>query len=496
MKCTWKNTLAALLFGGFMASPALGQPIGGTQPPTKNTPDKNAGQSKIEPPVTSSTDSARPGEPEKDPLVDAATKLFQEQKEEEAYKKLVEAASKNDKLPPARLMLHRMYMSAGRAVDARRAIELASVENPDHPDIYITFGMQALQQARLTDAMLQFERALRTMDDTKRWNDTQRKSVTLACLSGLANTAEARQQYDVARKHYEAILKLDFPKKQLAGFRASLGRALFMMDKREDALKEMQAAYADEPDMDPAGVLMAKLYTGKTMQERDPVKQKELIAKTKEWYEYALKTDPKNYKAHIGYAVWLFDFCYQDKSFMALSEEELKEAAKLDPKKYDNKVLRGLQLRWQGNFEAAEQEFEASLKEKSDDFYTINQLILALVEQKGNPAKMQRAMQLATQSIRAFGNRIPEASATYGWVMFKNNRPEDAEKALLTSLQSGQYTPDGLYYYAQLLRNQGKLTEAGQALKGACDQPGRFMYRKEAMVDLGQLTGGKPAGSP
>ena len=31
--------------------------------------------------------------------------------------------------------------------------------------------MQALQQARLTDAWLQFERALLTIQDTKRWND-------------------------------------------------------------------------------------------------------------------------------------------------------------------------------------------------------------------------------------------------------------------------------------------------------------------------------------
>lgn len=496
MRRIWIFTALAVLSGTLVAAPCMAQAIGGgAQPPTKNNSGTNAAQPPTKTESSGTAGAKKDGEADKDPLVDAAAALFKEGKEEEAYKKLQEAASKNDKLPPARLMMHRMYLSAGRAVDARRAIEQAAVENPDHPDIYITFAMQALQQARLTDAWLQFERAMKTVEDTKRWNDSQRKSVTLACLSGLAQTAEARQQWEIAKKNYEAVLKLDFPKSQLAGFRASLGRMLFMMDKREDALKELQQAYTDEPEMEPAGVMMAKMYTSKAMQERDLAKQKELIAKAKEWYEYAIKSDAKSYKAHIAYAVWLFDMNYLDKSYLALSEEELKEAIKLDPKKYDSKMLRGLMYRWTGNYEAAEQEFESAWKEKPDDFFSQNQLVLALIEQKGNPAKMQRAVQLATENVRTHGQRIPEASATYGWVMFKNNRLDDAERALQVTLQSGQYNADTLYYLSQVYRYRSKLTEAGQAVKLACEQPGRFMYRKEATIENEQLNGNRPVTS-
>ena len=53
---------------------------------------------------------------------------------------------------------------------------------------------------------------------------------------------------------------------------------------------------------------------------------RELVAKAKEWFEYALKSDPKSYKAHIGYAIWLFDMCYMDRAFYQLAEEELVEA--------------------------------------------------------------------------------------------------------------------------------------------------------------------------
>jgi len=496
MRSIWIYATLAGLCCALTASPSMAQPIGNpAQPPGKNTPGKDQTPGKTGTANPTTTDTKKEGDAEKDPIVDEAAKLFQAAKEEEAYKKLQEAVAKNPNLPPARLMMHRMYLAAGRAVDARRALELAAVENPDHPDIYITFAMQALQQARLTDAWLEFERGLLTIQDTKRWNESQRKSVMLACYSGLAQTAEARQQYEVARKNYEAVLKLDFPKNQLAGFRNALGRMLFMLDKKEEALKELQQSYTDEPEGDPAGVAMAKLYTNKAMQEKDLAKQKELVAKAKEWFEYALKTDPKSFKAHIGYAIWLFDMAYIDKAFYQLSEEELKESIKLDPKKFDNKILRGLMYRWTGNYEGAEQEFEAAWKEnldKPDNFFAQNQLALALVEQKGNPAKMQRAVQLATENVQKYGSRYPESSATYGWVMFKNNRLDDAEKALQVTFQSGQFNADALYYLSQVYRYRGKLTEAAEALKLACAQPGRFMYRKEATLDLEQLNGNKP----
>ncbi|MFO0812441.1 MAG: hypothetical protein U0796_04450 [Gemmatales bacterium] len=501
MRSFWTYAALAGLCGALATSPSLAQPIGSNpplpgkqQPPASDTGSSAAQPPKTGTPTTPSTQGKDPAD--KDPIVDEAAKLFNEGKDEDAYKKLLEAVSKNDKLPPARLMLYRMYMSKNRAADARRAIEQNAVENPDHPDTYITFAMLALSQARYTDAWLQFQRGLQTLEGPKKWSDQQRKSIALACHSGLAQTAESRLQYDVAKKHFEEVLKLDFPKKDLAGFRASLGRVLFQLDKREEALKELQAAYVDAPELEPPGVLMAKMYTAKAMQEKDKAKQRELVAKSKEWFEYALKTDPKSYKAHISYAVWLFDMCYLDKAYFPLAEEELKEAIKLDPKAYDNKILRGMMYRWQGNYEGAEAEFESAWREKQEDFYSQNQLVLALVEQKGNPAKMQRAVQLATENAQKFGGRVPEASATYAYVMFKNNRLDDAEKALQMSFQSGQYTADTLYYFALVNRYRGKLTEAAEALKLAVSQPGRFMFRKEATIDLEQLSGNRAPTAP
>src|SRR6185503_9948277 len=112
---------------------------------------------------------------------------------------------KNPNLPPARLMLHRMFMQAGNFPKARQALERAAVEAPDHPDIYITFASYALTDSRLTDAVLQYEKALSVVRDGKRWNETQQKNVRLAALSGLARVAENRQLWDEAKRHLDEI---------------------------------------------------------------------------------------------------------------------------------------------------------------------------------------------------------------------------------------------------------------------------------------------------
>jgi tetratricopeptide (TPR) repeat protein len=494
MTRSFRRAVMALVPATLLCSPlTFAQPVGGGTPPKPTNQPPATGAPGATPPATqppaATQGSAQtpPAKDEgKDPTVDAAAALFKEGKEEEAYKKLQEAVSKNQNLPPARLMLHRMYLQIGKFPQARQSIERAAVETPDHPDIYITLGGYALNDQRLTDAVLQYQQALEVIKDPKRWNESQQKNVRLAALSGLARASEARGQWEQAKKHLDDILKLDFTKGQLAGFRAQLGRIYFMMDNRDQALKELEQAYGDEPAMEPPGVTMGRLFTGKANGERDFTKQKPLFDKAKEWYEYAIKKDVKSFKAHMAFAIWLFDMSYLDKSYLGLAEDELKEAARLDPKAVDVRVLRGLMHRWVGNHPGAETEFESLHKEFPNDFNYLNQYVLAMLEQK-DQGKQQRALDMILEFNRRNAGRVPEAAATLGWALFKNNRLDDAENALRSSFQGGQTNSDTIYYYSQILRYRGQLDKAVELLKAATQSPGRFMYRKEAEKDLAQL---------
>ncbi len=473
------------------------QPVGGGVP--QKTPDKTQAGTGTTPPAAA-TDSpgastAAPGtsKENKDPLVDAAFDTFKAGKEEEAYKQLLEAAKKNTNLPPPRLMMHRMYMAVNKIPQGRQAIEQAAVEHADHPDIYITFATYALNEARFTDAMLQFEKALSKVQDKTKWNDNQRKNVSLACHSGMSRAAQGRQQWELSKTHLEEALKLDFPKAQLAGFRQELGRVFFMLNKLDDASKTLEQAEKDEPAIDPTGVTMGRLYSTKAAREPKE-KQKELFDKAKEWFEYAIKKDPKNFKARISYCVWLFDMDYSDRTYFERAKEELEEAAKLNPKNVDVRLMRGLIHRRTGNFEAAEAEFDSVRQEQPNDFNSTNQLILSLVEQSTNPAKQQRAMQLAEDNYKRHVMRNPEAAATFGWVKLKNTSLDEAERYLSQALQTGQVNADTLYYFAKLLQFRSQLDRAAEILKVAVNSPGRFMYRKDAVQTLDQLSGKAPPG--
>lgn len=474
------------------------QPVGGAIPP--QAPAAAPAKTPAAPPQDNP--AATTGNKEtKDENVEKAFLTLKEGKEDEAIKQLKDAGQKNTNLPPLRLMLHRMYLQMGKIPQARQALEQAAVESGDHPDIYVTFGEYALRDARFTDAFLQFHKAMEVVGDAKKWNENQRKNVLLVCYSGLSRAAQGRNQWDQSKKFLDLALKLDFPKNQLALLHQEMGKVDFMLERPEDALAELTHAQQDEPNLDPPGVLMARLYTQKAGRETSngkseaAARQKELLAKAKEWLDYAIKKDPKSFKAHLNLAVWLFDYAYLDKANLARCQEELDEAGKLDPKNDDIHLLRGLIQRWQGNYDGAEMEFEAVHTAKPADFAPTNQLALALADQS-TPIKQQRALQLAEQNYKAYAGRVPEVSATLGWILLRNGRAEDAEKLIGQAMQSGQVSADMLYYFAKVLQNKGQLDRAAELLKAAVNSPGRFMYRREATLMYEQISGKPTSTTP
>ncbi len=65
---------------------------------------------------------------------------------------LERARKKNNKLPPAEVLLARMWLAAGQLSNARGELETAVRMYPNDPDAYLTFGEMALADRRVTDA--------------------------------------------------------------------------------------------------------------------------------------------------------------------------------------------------------------------------------------------------------------------------------------------------------------------------------------------------------
>src|SRR5262245_32593058 len=111
-----------------------------------------------EPIVPSLTLAPEVGRTEKTPArideLDRALESFRRREYDQTLDLLEAATKKHATLPPARLMLARLFLSNNQVRQGRAALEQVVVEHPEYPGIYTCFGTLALTESRLTDAAL------------------------------------------------------------------------------------------------------------------------------------------------------------------------------------------------------------------------------------------------------------------------------------------------------------------------------------------------------
>lgn len=414
-------------------------------------------------PAPTATAPLNPTPPEgesgpKDPLVDEAIELFKKGEVQKTLDKLEEAAKKNDKLPPAKIMLARMFGNAGQGAQARAIFEQAAMENPDHPDVFLTFGNMALAENRFADAELWFKEGLASMNRMK-WTPEQQRNIKMNCLNGAAQVAERRAQWELARDRLKEMLAME-PKNGI--IRNRYAQALFMLEKRDEAANEMEQAAKDEPKLPPFSVSVAQLY----MRIRNK-------PKAEEWFNYGIKLDPKSLPTKIAYASFLMD---EDKLDQA--SRLLNEVVTQDPKSLEGRLLLAMVGRLKKDYDSAEKYLKVLLAEKPDDVGLKNQLALVLIN-SNDAQKKQQAGEMAEANLKA-QPRNAEIASTYAWVLFKMGRKEESEKLFQQIFQLGNVTADTAYFYAHLLAERGKLDDAKRLLQSSLDSQGRFFNRAEA----------------
>lgn len=379
---------------------------------------------------------------------------------EEAFRLLLEAVKKNPALPPARLMYARMLVSMNQAAPGRANLELAAAEEPEHPEIYLTFAKLSLSEGRISDAVLNCTKALE-LSQSPRWTADQKKNYQREARQALANAYEARKDWPAARAQLFAWLELE-PRNGLV--RQRLARALFYMNKPDEALTELAAAVKDDPALDPPAVSMGRLWASK--QE---------FKKAQEQFDAAVKKESGNYKVHLAYADFLLS-----KGDVDAAKIHAEAAAKIDPKAREVRSVLGLVARHTRDYKEAMRLFQDILNETPADQFASNQLALVLADQSDESAR-RKALQFAEMNARQYP-RSAEAMATLGYVCYRTGNLDNAQKALQASISGGQASSDTAYYLALLLNDRKEYEEAKRLLKGALDSPGGFVFRKDAQA--------------
>jgi tetratricopeptide (TPR) repeat protein len=390
-------------------------------------------------------------------------------KGDEAYKLLQEAVKKKPDLPPARLMLARLMLRVNELQQqAHATLELAAAENPDHPQIYLSFGQLALAQGRVSDTILNCEKAL-ALSAADRWTKEQKDEVRARAREGLAAAYENRRDWAAARTQLSALLESE-PKN--GNLRSRLAQALFFLDKPDDAFQELSQAVKDDPtSLNPPTVSMAKFWTMKGDSKM-----------AREWLDKAIKAEGENPRVHLAYADWLLQQNEVDQSKI-----HVEAALKKKPDDVELKKLQGLIARIQKDLALAEKIFLGISNAAPGDFFASNQLALVLADQN-DEGQQSRALQIAEGNAKRY-ERSAEAVATFGYVLYRNRRVDDALKVLDAMIKGtgGQMSPDTAYYIALCLKDKDKADDAKKILKGASEAKGLFVYKKEAKDLLDKL---------
>ncbi|MFW6125151.1 MAG: tetratricopeptide repeat protein [Pirellulales bacterium] len=406
-----------------------------------------------------------PPTPAGDAEIDRAIAAFQQRDYPDALKALVSAKQRNDEVPPGRLALARLFIATKQSGPGRTMLEHAAADAPDYPGVYVLLGSISLREGRVTDAMLALERAS-ALIESGQWGDRAERYFLMESHAGLAAVAEARQDWTSAEHHLSELLKYD-PDNGTA--RQRLARALFALERHTAAYDELQIADKDDPSVDPAAITMGWLYerTGD-------------LDKANEWMEYAVRTNPDDARVHLGYATWLLR---RDRPEDAKSHAQA--AKRLDAENREVKLLLGVIARYLKNYDEAEKIFQEVHQDEPGDFRVSNLLALVLAEQD-DPQKRNRALQLAEVNARQYP-RSAEALATLGWVHYRLNQAEQAEKYLQAAMTGRSVSSETAYYMAHLLADRGQLEDAKQLLDSAVESSGVFIYRRDAKEWLDRI---------
>jgi len=399
-------------------------------------------------------------------VVDAVT-AFKDRDFDGALKLLKEAVKKHADLPPAQVIMAQLFSQVRQAAGMRSSLERAVIDAPDDPEAYVILGDFALRGRRVTEADLLYAKAAAL---TKGFTGSAKRKKILEprIYGGLAAVAEARQDWSTAQKYLNDWLKID-PKSAVAMQR--LGRALFQQKKANEAYEQLKAAAAADPEnvLTPAARL-AQFYEQAGDHEA-----------AKKWMTYALQSAPKKLRTRLVAAQW------------ALETDQLKEAQtqaaaamQIDPKSLEAKVLRGVIALFQKDYQAAESYFEAAHLQSPGNFAASNNLALALVEQN-DESKKRRALEYAQSNARQYP-RVVEAGSTYGWVLYKLDRLDEAERVLRQTATSGNLSADTAYYIAQVSADRGRKEEAKQLLESALKSKRPFSKREEAQALLKKVS--------
>jgi tetratricopeptide (TPR) repeat protein len=417
------------------------------------------------------------------PEVSQAIIRFQHGDAESAEAILEKAKNRYKMLPPAEVMLAKLFSMSNiqnQAANVRAQLEKCVRLHPDDPEAYIIIATQALREGRLTEAAVTFAQG-KAVATKFTENKKRQKEFLSASESGMAAVAEARQNWDEARAHLEAWLAVD-PKSAVAHNR--LARAVFQADKTDDKKAGARAAYAElksaveaDPKSMSPDIGLALLYE-EAGKHRDDQTHEDAVT----FIHRAVTNLPADPDTRLATLIRAADWAINTDQ-----PNEAKEyadmALKAQPDSAEAKVLRAVAARLLRDNVTAEKYLAEVYQMYPTNFAASNQYAQVLAEQSADKKKQDKALAIAQINAKLYGQggaQAAECAATLGWVLYQKGEINQADQVMRELEKANAQTPDSLYYKAKILEAAGQPDNAVRYLKAALTLSKAFVHHREA----------------
>lgn len=386
---------------------------------------------------------------------------------------LKEVTAQNPELPPAGVLLGKMFAAAKNTAAARNAIENAVTDSPNDPEAFVIFADTAVQQRRWTDAELNYRRAYALVEQYSA-NPKRKKNLTISALNGLAAVSEFRKDWKGAEGYLTKLKELAPDNIQAL---TRLGRSYFQQggDGEKKAYSLFNDIWlANKLQVPRKEINMGRLYEANG---RD----------ASSLYQRALERDPQTLATQLAVAKWAIDTGKLD-----IATRCSAAASKLAPSDFQTRQLEGILALYNQDYAGAERIYRIANQLQPSNNATMASMAVSLIEQS-DEGKRRQALEYATMNLRLLNDRSQQsgrdAAVTMAWVLYRLGNVVQAERTLRDALAGGGVGFDSAYFAAQILSERGQAEASIQLLKPALATKRLFPSRKAAEALLAKLGG-------
>ncbi len=391
-------------------------------------------------------------------LAQDALDLFKSRDFEGSLKLWREACKKNPDLPPAQLIMAQLYLQAGMLNEGKDALKKTIDEAPSDPESYLFLARVNLGEKKVDEAKANLKKAEELLASYKK-NAKRKEVLQSLLLADHVNFAIAQKDWPAAVQTLETMVKAN-PKNVDAW--QKMGFCLFQQDKIDDALAKLREINKVAPAAPVAEAILSDFYD-----KAGDVKN------SQKWIDEAVKTAPDNLRTRMmaGYhALYAGQF--------EAARQQAIAAGKIDQKSLDAKLLQALIATYERNYLIAELLYNEALKQSPDNWMVMNNLAMVLIEQE-DPAKKQKALEYAEANFKRL-SKLPQAASTYGYILYRLGRLEDAEKVLPIAKPIAATDLDTAYILARVAVDRGRKEEARQLIEEALKNTKTVSFRQES----------------